>query len=168
MPKGRELLGLPLIDAVTGDRLGEVEDLVINPGEQTVSGFLIDKGNWFRSARKIPRSLVRSVSRESIKVENPEAVALSEQERLVSCLNGKPVKTIQAKLLGTVQDVVVDQECREIAGFEISDGLISDMVNGRVVIDQSSIITQSENAVVVKDVLEKIWSNQSTEGGLWT
>lgn len=160
MPKGREFLGLPLLETVTGRRLGEVEDLVFNPEKHIISGFLIDKGNWFRLAKQIPRPLIRQVEMDLIKVENPEAVELSHGDCLVSALNGRTVKTIHGKVLGKVQDAVVDEQCKFVTGFEISDGLISDLVTGRAIIQRSSVISESEHALVVEDKLEKIWDSQ--------
>ena len=160
MKKGRDLLGLPIIENVTGQRLGEVEDLVYQPGKFKISGFLIDKGNWIHSAKQVSVETAPIVAVTGIKVATAK-VLKAKGSHLVSTLQGKKVKTAGGKLLGTVQDVLLDDTCTAITGLEISDGFISDIVSGRAEISRGGIVKLSKDAVIVENALEKIWEKQS-------
>ncbi|HWJ03187.1 MAG TPA: PRC-barrel domain-containing protein, partial [Verrucomicrobiae bacterium] len=61
MKKGRDFLGLPIIDPATGERLGEVVDLVMESAHQEVSGLLIDKGNWLHLPKQMLTSTIQTV-----------------------------------------------------------------------------------------------------------
>ncbi len=161
MRKGRDLLGLPVLKSVSGERLGEILDLVYAPGEQLITGFVIDKGNWLRPPRQVLSSSVKRVEAEAVKTEEPQVAELDNFDCLVSSLHGKKVQTVGGKLLGSVQDVVLDDLCSRVTGLEISDGFISDLVSGRAIVPRPDIITQSDHTVIVEDKLEEIWQNHS-------
>ncbi len=161
MRKGRDLLGLPVLQSVSGERLGEILDLVYDPEQQVITGFVIDKGNWLHPPRQVPASLVKTVELEAVKTEESQAAKIESYESQVSSLYGKQVQTVGGKVLGSVQDVVLDDLCCQVMGLEISDGFISDLVTGRAIIPRPCIITQSEHAVIVEDKLGEIWQNDS-------
>lgn len=159
MRKGRELIGLPILQSISGQRLGEVQDLVLDPINNAVSGFLIDKGNWFRSPRQVSVQSVLKVNGDEIKVENGLPFEYDRSQPLISSLSGKKVATSGGKIIGSIQDIILDESCFRLTGYEISDGLISDLVSGRAIIHTPNIITQSDHVVVVDDGLATIWDS---------
>lgn len=161
MKKGRELLGLPIIDAATRRRLGEVEDLLFDDKQFRITGFLIDKGGWFHPARLVPLTGIQQLASDMLKAENTEPQALTARVPLVSKLQRKKVTTQAGKPLGSVQDIVVDENSFRITGLEISDGLIRDLLSGRALIERAAVITESEHVVIVEDQLADIWERRS-------
>jgi uncharacterized protein YrrD len=159
--KGRDLIGLPILEASSGQRLGEVQDLVFDPMQCSLTGLLIDKGSWLHSPKQVVVESVSEVNGDGIKVHNSSLSELEHSKQLVSSLCGKRVATAGGKVLGSIQDVVIDESCFKLTGYEISDGFISDLVSGRAVIEQPSIVTQSNYVVVVDDQLVTIWDSQS-------
>ncbi|HWJ02062.1 MAG TPA: PRC-barrel domain-containing protein, partial [Verrucomicrobiae bacterium] len=117
------------------------------------------KGNWLHLPKQMLTAMIQTVQTDAIKVHTPECVT-AKHVCLASTLQGRKVKTVGGKLLGTVQDILLDEYSWKITGLEISDGFLSDIVTGRAVIHQPSIVTQSEHAVVVEDKLEKLWETQ--------
>ncbi len=160
MRKGRELIGLPILHSISGQRLGEVQDLVLDPINNAVSGFLIDKGTWFHPPRQVTVQSVLQVNGDEIKVENCLPCEYNRSQPLISSLSGKKVATRGGKIIGSIQDVILDESCFKLTGYEISDGFISDLVGGRAIIDKTSIVTQSNHIVVVDDGLATIWDSQ--------
>ena len=64
-------------------------------------------------------------------------------------LLGKPVITSNGHHLGQVEDIYFQTEFGEIVGYELSDGIISDIVDGRKAVKHVSSAKISEDAVIL-------------------
>lgn len=161
MRKGRELLGLPVIEQGSGHRWGEIQDLVLDHEQQDVKGYLLDKGSWFHAPKQIEVTSISQVAEDAfIAAGEPVSVKI-DKPCLVSSLGGKPVQTVSGRQLGTIQDVLLDDQCRTIIGYEISDGFISDVLSGRAVIFKHNVLGYERDLVVVEDKLAGMWENGS-------
>ncbi len=156
MRKARDLMGIPILVSGSGERLGEIQDLSFDPVGMVVTGFLLAKGNWLHPAKQVSMGALEKVETDAVKVHK-SIDACAPGLHYVSELTGKKVITLQGKELGSVQDVVLDDCCRQVIGYEISDGFINDLVSGRAIVHRPSVLSQTDYCLVVEDKLENIW-----------
>jgi uncharacterized protein YrrD len=154
--KARDIIGLPVIAVDGGRKLGEVRDFLL--GAWHVKGLLLDPKYWFGSARAIACEGIQSIGSDAVIVSDPEAIYtfgdFTEQGRLFISgkkkLQGMPVVTYNGQQLGYIEDVYFDEKLgKKITGLELTDGLISDITEGRKVVMINEEAQLGEDAVIV-------------------
>jgi uncharacterized protein YrrD len=66
-------------------------------------------------------------------------------------LAGCPVLSEQGQNLGTIEDVVFQTSDGELVGYEMSTGLVGDLLSGRRLLPLEDILTWGDQAVIVKE-----------------
>lgn len=149
MRRMRDLIRIPVLDQITGERLGWVKDLLFDEKENTVTGVIVEKDSLLKSRQdKIAREDIRSFGKESLVVENP-------QKRKIrgTCWSekvGSKVFDGNGEIKGTVEDVFVDNLVHDVLGYEISDGLFADIFQGREAVFEEHILAESEDVIVIE------------------
>ena len=145
----RELLRLPVIFEESGDRLGLVKDILFDETENIVTGIIVEKGSLLNSQNKtIPRTDIISFGKESVsvkKMSENQAYGTSWSEKV-----GSKVYDGDGEIKGTIEDIFVDNFVNKILGYEISDGLFSDLFKGRQAVMAENILVESEDVVVIE------------------
>lgn len=167
MLKIKELLGLPVIDLSTGKEIGEVKDVVIDAENYRMVGVLLCHAGWFRSGKGIMREQLKSMGPDSLTVESEAAIVQEE----VLVLNGrtlskedilgKHIVTTEGKTVGMLADIYVDAATGALTGYEISDSVITDLLEGRKQMPLPAIQKIGEETVIVSD--EQELNNQPVE-----
>lgn len=149
MRRMRDLIRIPVLDQHTGERLGWVKDLLFDEKDNTVKGIIVEKDALLKSQQEIiAREDVLSFGKESLVVENTPQADLNG-----TCWSekvGSKVFNGNGEIKGTVGDVFVDNLVQTVLGYEISDGLFADLLNGREAIFEESILAQSEDLIVIE------------------
>lgn len=156
MRRAREIIGLPVIDIEAGKQLGTVKDLLIDR-DWSLRGVLLETKRWFSSLRYIVWENVVSVGKDAVTVPNEQCVRqLDETNDWLSLLNGSyklkglPVITVDGQQLGWVEDVYLEEQLgKKVLGCELSDGLLSDLREGRRWLPSPDNVTLGEDAVIV-------------------
>ncbi|KUK30974.1 MAG: PRC-barrel domain containing protein [Thermoanaerobacterales bacterium 50_218] len=151
MRKGREIIGLPVIDLATGKEVGIVVDLVCDPQTHRLTHLLLE-GSGVKPKQKV-------VSFQEVAAVGDDAVTLnsSKDSDDLPPENGVKVKekagflviTPEGKNLGTFEDVVVEVPGGRLLGYEISAGIVDDLISGRSVIEPLHVLNWGEEAVIV-------------------
>jgi uncharacterized protein YrrD len=151
MKKGRDLVNLPVIDLSSGRLVGKVKEILI--GDQYfIKGFVVitDKNTRHNVAIQEVQSIGRdAVLLHSWREHSPESAFLEEPSRDYS---GSLVLTSTGRSLGTIQDVVLQEDGHVVAGFEVSDGYLKDLLMGRTVVAAEDVLTYGNGAVIVNDL----------------
>lgn len=152
MPLGRELIGVPVRAPDAAESLGEVTDLCFDPQGGLAAIVVTPRKGLFRRERAVP------VDR-FIKVSGEEAVLASEKAldapgnsdggalRLrqgARVLVGRPLFDGRGQELGAVGDVALEEGTLRIWGFEVSDGALRDLLDGRAIVE-------AQGAALVED-----------------
>jgi uncharacterized protein YrrD len=154
--RAQDIIGLPVIEIKAGKQLGTAADLLIDR-EWNVQGVLLESKLWFGSPRFVPWEAIVAFGSDAVTVQNGQAVRpLDESADLVclssgaSRLRGMPVITVNGEQLGLVEDVYIgDQLDKKIVGYELSDGFLSDLKEGRKWLPTPETATFGEDAVIV-------------------
>lgn len=154
MRRTRPFIGLSVVDETTGHVLGKVQDLLFL-NDQEVYGLLLKPPSWFSQGKVLAFTGILTVGTDAIMVHAKatwEEVKTLEPYRCMiegkHPFDGKCLYTEKGNLCGEVADVYIDQKSGKIIGYEISDGLLADLLSGRKYISKDEVLEISENLVV--------------------
>jgi sporulation protein YlmC with PRC-barrel domain len=128
MIRATELAGRAVIDIDAAERLGTIEKLILDPEGRRVAGFIVSRGSGFPGSKEqsiVPAAAVRAIGPDAVTVHQT-AVVGSDISRLDSLprgsdLVGRKVVSEDGRLLGKVNDVLIDRESGRILGYLLSD-----------------------------------------------
>lgn len=150
MLKGKDLVGLPVINAENGEELGKVIDLLYSGDLQRVEAI---KVNNEQNLKVYTLPQLSSIGRDAVLLENPinAEPAIGEKFHSWEKLKGLKVIDNQGNELGTVVDILFDPQGGDIKGIEISEGFIGDLLEGRQIIDKKFLQTCSKEMIIVAE-----------------
>ncbi|SDN54781.1 Uncharacterized protein YrrD, contains PRC-barrel domain [Paenibacillus sp. yr247] len=156
MRKAHDLIGLPVLTVDSGKQIGQVKDLLVDP-EWHIRGIVLEVKNWFSALRYIPWEGIVAAGEDAITIPNESVIREFEQvEECYSFLEGSrkfkglPVITVGGHKLGVVEDVYLNQDWgKQIIGYELSEGFISDLKEGRRWLPMPDSATKGEDAIIV-------------------
>lgn len=152
--KGREIIGLPVVSLATGKELGLVEDLLWDHQGRRITHLVIGEKGISKESRWVSFHDILGIGDDAVTVAGdslPDGVQDPEVDTRASRLTGLPVLTAGGNNVGTIEDVVFASEDGRLLGYEISSGLVGDLVSGRDVLAPDTVITWGEEAVIVND-----------------
>ncbi|MCK8818097.1 PRC-barrel domain-containing protein [Natroniella sulfidigena] len=153
MRRGQELIGLPIVDLEDGELIGKVVDILFSPEKKELLGVKAKNNKLWKGARLIPQKSLYTLGKDIVVINNKRD--LKQAEKSVASLNsgkevmGKEVITEEGQVLGAVEDVIIDQD-QKLLGYELTDGLIQDILTGRKLILFAEIeLTYGEDIIIV-------------------
>lgn len=133
----RDVVGLPVLTA-QGERLGDVEDLLLSRSGRRVIGLLLAGGGLLAGHRVYPYEEVRAVGDGAVVVSGREAVLRTRRRDRLERLSARRARLIGKRLmnangddLGVIADLVFDPEGGAVLGYELSGGFLRDVTEGR-------------------------------------
>ena len=177
MKKAKALLGLPLILIDTGKKIGDVKDILFSQDKKKVLGFLIDKGGWFKGAKIVLFKDISKISKDAIIIQDSEAIMtntkIPEVEKILEkeyYLFDMQVLDDQGNDIGHIENIIFDEKNGKILSLEISEGVVEDVINGRLTIpllegvnlEKEIVKVSSKNILGINKSggLKKYFSNQ--------
>lgn len=155
MIKGRELLGLPVVTMDGKEQLGEVKDIIYNPYDNKILGYLIETGGWLKGGKGFLHNEVIKRENEGLFVESRSIVrdvnSISELKEVLALkkdIRGLRLENEDGQYMGVIQDLVVDDGTGEITGYEVSDGVIQDLLNGRLTVSNQGVSIIDDKVIV--------------------
>lgn len=146
MLKGREILSLPVVSLDDRKEIGEVKDIIYNPVESKILGYLVDSGGWFTEAKGFPHSELIKMEEDCLVIRNESVIKkISLIREIKNAIDGKvdirgfKVECEDGRCIGVIQDLLLDENSWQITGYEISDGVIQDLLDGRSSISNQGI-----------------------------
>jgi len=154
--RAREIVGLPVIDAKTGKQVGKVYDLLIGD-DWRIDGFILSPRSLFMPCRYMAWSDAASCGEDAVTTRQPKrirnwkrvrgGITLVDGRRKV---RGLPLMTTEGHILGVVEDVYLEKQMgNTVIGFELSEGFISDLIEGRKWLSMPETAIAGDDALVV-------------------
>lgn len=161
--KFQELIGLAVFDVEEGKEIGKVSDVWISEDWRIVALELEGKGLFSSSAKSVSWEDIMAYGEDAVMIRNQQAVRKTGADDIqYTYLLGKNkfkdqnVLTEDGILLGKVTDVYFDQEMgNTILGLEISDGFVSDLMEGRKWLPLTQDMSIGKNAIMVPPMSEE-------------
>lgn len=143
MIRATELGGRAVVDMDVAEKLGNIHKVILDPDSRRVAGFVISRGSSALAAgteTTLPASAVHAIGPDALTVRR-NAITPDEEARLdrlprVSDLVGRKVVSQDGRVLGTVDDVLIDAEDGRIVGYPLRDssnvmGKLEDLISGQ-------------------------------------
>jgi len=135
MIKGSQLIGRAVIDMEAAERLGKIREIIVQRDGERLAGFMVVHGETIvRSGgkrRMIPASAVYSIGPDAMTVRGSSIQELAELDNLprMSDIIGHKMITQSGRLLGVIDDMLINREDGTIVGFVVGEGVRSKLEN---------------------------------------
>lgn len=133
----RDVIGLPVVTA-EGERLGDVEELLVNRSGRKVIGLLLSGGNALQGRRVYPYEEVRAIGDGAVVVSQRRAVLRTRRSARLNRLAADRGDLVGRRLLspggddlGMIADLVFDPGTGRVLGYDLTGGFIRDVTEGR-------------------------------------
>ncbi len=161
MRKGKDLIGMSVVGQSDGAKLGRVRDLIFDSDANELLALVLSEKDLFGliDAQIVPWHEVRSLGGDVILAtdaasvrklrDDDKARELATRENVLS---GTQILTSEGKELGTLADMVIDEQTGSVLGYEVSGGLVADTLKGKQFLPQTAGLTIGDNVAIVPPV----------------
>lgn len=165
-----EVLNLPVLCADSGRKAGIVKDIIFGLESKEVKGILVEQKGISLKKKVVFLDKLLSLGSDAAVINSSDCI--SEMDRTAFSeafcdkgnLLGLKVFSKAGGDLGIVKDVIFDLQTGKIEGFEISGGMIEDIMQGREIIPLfGKVELGKEFAVVGSEAVEEM---EETGGGI--
>ena len=129
MIKGSHLMRRAVIDMEAAERLGKIKEIIVQRDGERVAGFIVVHGETIVGTggkrRMIPASAVYSIGPDAITVRGSAVRELAELNNLprMSDIIGRKMLTRSGRLLGLIDDMLINGADGTIVGFVVGEGV---------------------------------------------
>ncbi|MBV9010315.1 MAG: PRC-barrel domain-containing protein [Verrucomicrobia bacterium] len=131
MIKGSQLVGRAVIDMEAAQRLGKIKEIIVQRDGERVAGFVVAHGETIvgtgGTRRIIPASALHSIGPDAVTVRGSslEKRVPDELDNLprMSDVIGHKMVTRSGRLLGSIDDVLINGTDGTIIGFAVGEGV---------------------------------------------
>lgn len=161
MDKISYVLGLPVLEMETGNQIGAVQEVVLDIEQATVEGIILNHSQHEQDT-EIAFQNIYSIGSDAVivkitaELENADFQSHDTSHHRFSDLCNKKIYTETGLLLGVLVDIFFDNATGELQGFQVSDGIVADMLYGRrmMPLPQAQVIGQDK--MIVPDSMMKL------------
>ncbi len=153
MQRVSELIGKPIVSAESGERIGKVTDVLLDPQTQHVVGIVVG-GGVFASEHVLPYGDVQTLGRDAVIARTGAGVVGPKEWRQYtvdatrsSTLKHRRVLTTSGRALGEVHDILLN-DGGMVESFEVSGG---GLMPRRSILPSVKGLTIGSDAVLVPD-----------------
>jgi uncharacterized protein YrrD len=136
MIKGSQLVGRAVIDMEAAERLGKIKEIIVQHDGERVAGFVVVHGETIvgtgGTRRMIPASALHSIGPDAITVRGSgtkERLAPLENLPRMSDIIGRKMVTRSGRLLGLIDDMLINGADGTITGFVVGEGMRNRLEN---------------------------------------
>jgi uncharacterized protein YrrD len=135
MIKGSQLIGRSVIDMEAAERLGKIREIIVQRDGERVAGFIVVHGETLVGSggkrRMIPASSVYSIGPDALTVRGSRMQELAELDNLprMSDIIGHKMVTRSGRLLGVIDDMLINGTDGSIVGFMVGEGVRNKLEN---------------------------------------
>src|SRR5687768_5336466 len=124
--KFSELKGRAVVNVEDAKKIGEIDNLLLEPGTRQVSSLKVKTGGLFSTPLAINISQVMNIGPDAVTVKtdiaNPGQSPGQKEAVEVTSLLGHKVVTDAGAMLGEVHDILLDPVSAAVTGYEVRDG----------------------------------------------
>ncbi|AIG25645.1 photosystem reaction center subunit H [Brevibacillus laterosporus] len=157
MKRALDVVGLPVLAMNTGEEIGIVRDILCDLHLQVI-GLVLQEAGWFQQGRYIHSNHIGTIGDDFITVEDKNVVTSMRHldTNQMFCLftgehalKGKQAVTETGAWLGKVEDVYFSVDWERMVGYELSDGWIADITEGRKRINAASPVSIGNEHLII-------------------
>ena len=158
MYKAKKILGTMVIDLESARNLGRVRNMIVDFKQRRIISLILPGKSWLHPSVWLDFNWVQCLGKDALLVAQsakPTSIKNIEDfkeysKKTVRNLWGITVLSHKGKLVGYVEDLLVDIPGGTVEGIELSHGVLGDVLEGRGFIPTSQIVSMSLECIVVK------------------
>jgi uncharacterized protein YrrD len=154
-----EVIGKTVVSADTGEKLGDVADLLVDAEATRIVGLVIGAG-MFSSERVLPYEDVTALGRDAVVARSGRNVvgprdwhARAAGAERTSALRNRRVITDHGRQLGAVKDIVLEDGSGRVDAYDVSGAAFAGLIERRQVLPHSRAVVIGPDAIVVPEEL---------------
>ena len=162
--KASELKGRAVLVLSQAAKVGQIDDILFDAPYRRVLGFRVKRGGLFGPREALSREHVSTIGPDALTVEQPDAV--NEEQRIVELagaaslgqIKGTKVVTAGGELVGTIEDVLLDDEGREVTAYTLSTSLWDRLTHGNPELSARQVLRLGEGGIMIvpNEVAERL------------
>ena len=137
MIKASQLIGRAVIDIEAAERLGKIKEIIVQRDGERVAGFIVVYGETIvgtgATRRTIPASALHAIGPDAITVRGSAVKETSTADLgnlpRMSDVIGHKMLTRSGRLLGSINDVLINGADGSIIGFAVGEGVRNKLEN---------------------------------------
>lgn len=148
------ICGKSVFDQTNGVELGKIEDLFINKQGQVI-GFVLDIKAWLHKDQFVPLDAITGFGPDGIIIKGKKHLTRADHIHEYTLKQGKkriagmPLLTVEGEKLGLVEDVYFMEEMGNIVGYEVTEGLLADIKEGKKVVRTSKPLLYGKDILMI-------------------
>lgn len=168
LARATELRSLPVVTIDEGEDIAEVKDVVYDPGAGHIVGFTLNKRGFLRGPMKqtLAWSELAAVGRDAVMVDIDDRLDEKGAGEVVGAIAahrnviGNDVLTDAGRLLGTVDDLVVDLTDGSVVGYQLAgDTTLQGHAGGPMLVPLPATLAVNGTNLLVPDAVEPFVRN---------
>jgi len=129
--RATELSGKAVVDVDAAEKLGKIDRVVLDPDARRIAGFVVVRGSSLLGTGEhllVAASSVHAIGPDAVTVHHRQGAAETDTNAdlqhlpRVSDMVGRKVVSDQGQLLGSVDDVLIDEATGRIIGYALATG----------------------------------------------
>ena len=152
-----DVIGLPVIHRQFGKPIGRVEELLFNKPGGRLIGFTLMGGTWWHGVPVYPFEEVAVIGVSAILVRDAEAVLTAKHQEKLDELKANSVRLVGKRIiddsgndLGYIDDVFFETSRGMIVGYQISRGIIQDLLFCKTFISADSDLAWGKEVAILR------------------
>lgn len=154
--EAKKLIGLPLAAQDTQSKIGELRDIVVDPENGKLLGFLVQEGSFLSSRKALsiidvidwdPNGLVTATIDNLVELK--DIVRIKELVNKNMELLGKKAKTESGKSLGEIENFLIDTDTQTVVKFYLKD-----LLGHSRIFSADKVVRIDKNIIFSDDVAE--------------
>lgn len=161
--KLQEMIGLAVYEVEEATEIGKIVDILLDSNWK-ITGIELESKSFFSSYVKVVAwEDIVAYGEDAVMIRSKESIVKAENDNIpyTYLLGKKKLKDLQVltasgTILGRISDVYFDQKLgNTIVALEISDGLVTDLIEGRKWLPCSEEMSIGEDSVLVPAMSEE-------------
>ncbi len=145
---------MPVIAVESGERFGQVQDVLLDPQERRIAIVRVRRGGPFRGdVSDVSFSDIHSIGRDAVMVPSSQvlrpATTTTEHLRRIDDLVGSRVVTERGEAVGTVDDAEIDPQTGAVTHLVIAPLGIAGLLGRRRTVPIDQVCTIGRDAIVL-------------------
>lgn len=150
----KEVQGRPIVTIANGEKIGEIDDVVIDGQDRRVGAFRIRSGGFLsKQHHYLPFGAIQTIGDDAVMIQSGDALQQSYGDRAdgyftLGTLTKLRVVTQSGTYVGDIASARFDPATGQITDLEVGTGGI---FRSNTIVDRSSVISVGSDIIVVSD-----------------
>jgi uncharacterized protein YrrD len=149
VPRGNELIGLPVLAGPRLKRIGRVQEVLLSADGAWICGLVLDAGGWLSQRRVLDFQAIRTVGDTHLIAADETYLPEEVGTRCCQELHGLPVLRGTGEEVGFMDDFHFDPETGQVTALQLSHGFVDDLLKGKELVALTGPVVAGEAAILL-------------------